>query len=165
MFRYRLAMKADGAALSDDEVFTRVAATVQKLTGLPPEHIDLKSRVAEDLGLWGDDGWDLIERLDEEFQVDWEGFDGGIHYGWEGFGPPLLPWHVSRSPFVFEPQPLILRDLVQAIRERRWPGTPRIPAPLGRRLSVHAASWALFVMVTAPLVAVVVMGTMSLIER
>jgi Protein of unknown function (DUF1493) len=154
-FAIERGMKVDGARLSDEEVFACVAKAVHELTDVPTDRIRRESRIAEDLRLWGDDGWDLIGRLDRQFEVDWSGFDGGIHFGGEGFGPPF-PWHVSRSPAVFEPQPLTVGQLTDAIRRGRWPGTPKIPCSRGRRLSAYAASWTMFGFLLAVAVIVIV---------
>src|SRR5688572_20591580 len=121
-------MKVDGRRLSDEEVFAAVAKAVHEVTFVPIDRIQSDSRIREDLRVSGDDGWDLIQELDEQFQMEWDGFHGSIHYGWEGLGAPL-PWHVADSPYVFEPQPLTIGQLVEAIRCGRWPGTPKIPRP------------------------------------
>jgi hypothetical protein len=50
-------------------------------TAYPRSKITLDSRVAEDLGVAGDDGDDLMDSFAEKFHVDISSFDFYAHYG------------------------------------------------------------------------------------
>ena len=147
-------MKTAGAALSEDELIARVTGTVGEAAGVAPETIGPDTRLVEDLSLYGDDGYYLIVRLDEQFEMDWDGFDHGIHFGWEGLGAPL-PWHVKQSPGFFEPQPLTVGQLASALRRGRWPGTPKVLRSKARRIELHVLSWVQFIFFAAgPLIVI-----------
>ncbi|WP_114951644.1 DUF1493 family protein [Sphingosinicella terrae] len=142
-------MKVSACDLDEMEVLERVKQAVREISGCPPEQITPEARLWEDLGIYGDDGIDLLEQLDSQFVMDWEGLDAGVHFGMEAIGPPLPPWHVKRSPVWFEPHPLRVAELAQALRAGRWPGSRHETASLWRRGNVLLASWILFVFLAA----------------
>lgn len=46
----------------------------------PNEPIHLNSRIADDLGIWGDDNYDLLSKFIERFQLDHSGFNYTEHF-------------------------------------------------------------------------------------
>ena len=146
-------MKIPAATLSEEEVFGRVAQAINHVSGVRLEEITPEARLREDLGVYGDDGDDILCLLDGQFLMDWEGIDPGVHFGVEGVGAPL-PWLVKRSPDYFEPQPLRVAVLVDSLRVGRWPKSPRLPISASRRFRLHVASWLQFGLLVVPVVAV-----------
>jgi hypothetical protein len=136
-------MKLNGRVMSDAAVTERVIAIVSDVSGAPLERISSDTRLYEDLGLYGDDGAELMSDLHERFELDWLKFDAGVYFGIEGLGAPL-PWHLARSPALFQPQPLTVRQVVEAVRRGCWPDTPKVPVSPQKRASVYAASWIQF---------------------
>ncbi len=133
-------MKIAAAALTEEELFARVAAAIRQISGHKPERIIPDARLYEDLGIYGDDGHGLFEMLHERFEMDWTGLDLRVHFGSEGLGAPL-PWQVTQSAGYFEHQPLTVAQLMAALCQGRWPESPVVPAPVGQRRMLHAASW------------------------
>ncbi len=136
-------MKRDGRKAGESEVLDFVVRGVRDVSGLPEERIRPETRIMEDLGVYGDDAYELICMIDDEFEMAPGDFHLEIHFGVEGLGAPL-PWHLRSSVACFEAQPMTVGQLVGHIRTGRWPDTPRIPRPRGKVLSVHAASWVQF---------------------
>lgn len=156
-------MKTNAALLGDDELFRRVASIVHFVSGAPLDRIRREANLNDDLGICGDDGYELIETLDEHFVMDWSGFDRGVHFGAEGIGAPL-PWQVSRSPNYFQRQPLTVAHLMAALKAGRWPGSPRIPRPRRARAGLYAASWMQFGIVIGGAVLLLASPTMQWLE-
>ena len=111
----------------------------------------------EDIGIYGDDGYDLIQELDERFEMDWEGLRLGVHFGSEGLGPPLPPWRVRGSDFWYEPEPLTVERLVRDLRAGRWSGTALVPLRRRTRLNLFIASWTLFIVFAGSLLTAAIM--------
>jgi hypothetical protein len=61
------------------------------VTGRSPENISDNMTLYPDLGLAGADGWELVDRLNKAYSIDWVDFDP---YGF--FGP-----EVGFNPFSF----------------------------------------------------------------
>lgn len=66
-------------------------ALVARTTGIRPEKIGLKDRLAEDLGIDGDDAVELFEAYETELRVDLSVLyaSWNKHFGPEGFPLPL----------------------------------------------------------------------------
>jgi hypothetical protein len=134
-------MKIAADSLSDGELFARVAATIHEVAGTPLGSVAPESRIGEDLGVWGDDGIDLLEVLDNQFVMDWSGIEPGLHFGDE---VQAHPWKVQESAAWFERQPLTVGALMEALRAGRWPEIARIERPPASRARLRVASWAMF---------------------
>jgi hypothetical protein len=147
-------MKVAGRTLDEEGMVARVRQAVHEISGVPLKRIEADTGIFDDLRVYGDDGHELIARLDSQFEMDWDGFDLGIHFGWEGLGAPL-PWRVRQCPGYFEHQPLTVRQLADALRRGRWPGTPRLPRSKARRIELHIVSWVQFGLVAGAALMVV----------
>jgi hypothetical protein len=109
------------------------------------EEIVPESDLYEDLGIWGDDAVELLEKYRERFGVSLIGFDFGEHF--PGEGVPLsspFSWNKPRSYL-----PLTVADLQRGI-ERKYLGldpttVETIHAPLGpeEEAQVDAAEYRL----------------------
>jgi hypothetical protein len=102
---------------------------VAEYTGAERIKLTPASTLFGDLGVDGDDGWQLMEEFGQKFEVDLSGFEGGRHFGPEGCFPPLMLWnwirlalkpsgmsHEERSGL----KPIRISDLIAAAREKRW---------------------------------------------
>jgi hypothetical protein len=136
-------MKIAAASLPSEDLHARIVAIIGHISGQGPERIVSEARLREDLGIHGDDGYELMTELDGQFIMDWTGFDLGVHFGMEGLGAPL-PWQVKHGTAYYVPQPLTVGRLAGALRAGRWPGSSMIPRPIRQRVELHAASWIQF---------------------
>lgn len=132
-------MKIAAASLSDDALFEAVAAIICEVNGAKRADIVPEAALAADLGIAGDDGHALFERLHERFEMDWTGLDLGLHFGDGGLGPPLPPWRLGAARY--EHQPLTVAALIGALKAGRWPDLPKVERPRGARVRLQAASW------------------------
>jgi hypothetical protein len=58
------------------------------ITGRSPDNIREDMTLYPDLGLAGADGWELVDRLNETYSIDWADFDPYAFFGPEvGFNP------------------------------------------------------------------------------
>lgn len=118
----------------DRELYYRVEAFVRERLGEPAEGLTPETRLAQDLGLFGQTGTDFMVAFSEEFGVDLSGFDLGEYFGAGGedlgaegeeVAPPVLPELFYLEPFIagrLERLPAItLRDLAICAEEGRWP--------------------------------------------
>jgi acyl carrier protein len=84
-----------------------------------PEKIELNMRLAEDLGMDGDDAIEFFEKFQVRFGVDLSNMKWDRHFGPEGFNPwvVLLPsfWRSLRQQC-----PVRVSDLVNAARSGAW---------------------------------------------
>ena len=119
--------------------FLQVQSIVAEFSGIHPEKIQLDSQLYEDLGIVGEDGVDLFELIDDQFNVDWNNLDIGIHFGNEGFGFPP-PWMLEDNCCLFEPQPCSIQDIADAIETGIWKGTERIKLPQRERNKIYILS-------------------------
>lgn len=119
--------------------FEAVQAIIAESTGVKPKKITMETDLRGDLGVRGDDGDELVEALCEAFDVDWNDFDSGIHFGNEGFGLPL-PWQLENNCAMYEVQPLSVGDFVRAVAFGHWHGTPRTLLPLAKRREIYLYS-------------------------
>lgn len=131
-------MKMAAASLTDDALFGRVAATIHEISGIRHDRIVPHANLV-DLGIYGDDGYDLVVALDDEFAMTSGEFDLGIHFGAESWGAPL-PWQVTRSSEYFAPQPLTVAQLVETLKCGSWPDTPKVPRSKALRIELYIVS-------------------------
>jgi acyl carrier protein len=92
-------------------IATRMAVRVEQLSA--------DTRLLQDIGADGADGWELMEEFGERFGVDLSEFEPGLHFGPEG--DPLTGLVAS----LFRPRwarfiPITVEDLVQAARSGKW---------------------------------------------
>ena len=72
----------------DSDLLERVTAFIAEHTSVPHHQVHGATRLAEDLGVAGADGWELVEAYAETFGVDIARFQCDPHFGPE-VGSPL----------------------------------------------------------------------------
>jgi acyl carrier protein len=111
----------------DQSVIDFVAETI----GVKRERLTPDSTLFGDLGVDGADGWELIERFGQKFQVDLSRFRADKHFGPEGlpiYAPFVWLWFLVSLPFRKKRsaeeeaglKPIRVRDLILAAKDRRW---------------------------------------------
>ena len=110
------------------EIYARIKALVIEQIGASPEKIHPDTLLADDLGIAGDDGWELLVAFCEEFEIqnrcEIEPYE---YFGPEAFDP--LPVFLFFYYLIFDREklkdnesvpPLTLRDLVKSAEAKRW---------------------------------------------
>ena len=121
--------------MDEADLTERVIRFVANETRTRPDRITVGSRLAEDLGIDGADGWELIEAYAQELGVDLEGIDYRHYFGAEGFdlsgpivavvrlGVAVIRW-ACRQGWSYDPVndlvPITIQDLVESARAGRW---------------------------------------------
>ena len=104
---------------------------VADFTGVKRERLTPASTLFGDLGVDGADGWELIEKFGQKFQVDLSGFRADHHFGPEGlptYAPFMWLWFLVSLPFRKRRsaedeaglKPIRISDLILATIEKRW---------------------------------------------
>lgn len=109
------------------ELYARVKTLVAKQAGVVEEELMPETHLADDLGIAGDDGYELLEAFCEEFEIqNMEEIDYTEYFGTEG-GPNPFEIYVFFYYLVFDREkqhyscsPLYLRDLVKSAEAKRW---------------------------------------------
>ncbi|MDB6067872.1 MAG: hypothetical protein JWR26_4080 [Pedosphaera sp.] len=85
-----------------DMIDQNIIDFVAEFTGVKRERLTPASTLYGDLGVDGADGWELIEKFGQQFQVDLSGFRADRHFGPEGmpiYAPFMWVWFLVSSPF------------------------------------------------------------------
>jgi len=109
----------------------RVIDFVAELTGVKRERVTPTSTLYGDLGIDGTDGWELIKKFGQKFQVDLSGVRSDHYFGPEGlpiYAPIIWLWFVVSLPFRKRQspeedaglKPIRISDLILAAQEKRW---------------------------------------------
>ena len=113
----------------DPELYTRVKALIAEQTWVSEEELTPDTHLAEDLGIAGDDGYELLEAFCETFEIEnmseIEPYD---YFGPEALDPFyvyvfLYYWVFNREKLnepYYSLMPLYLRDLVKSAEAKRW---------------------------------------------
>ena len=110
------------------ELYARIKTLVVEQTGLATEEeLTPETHLADDLGIAGDDGYELLEAFCEEFEIqNMEEIEPAEYFGTEG-GPNPFEIYVFLYYLVFDREkqhyscsPLYLRDLVKSAEAGRW---------------------------------------------
>ena len=96
------------------ELFFEIRKIISEQNSVSKDKIFLKSSLANDLVIAGDEGVQLFEELDKHNQVNWEGTDIYAIFGCEGFR--LIPPKIAQECSV--------EDLVNSIHAGVWMGKP-----------------------------------------
>lgn len=118
---------ADDTSQCSDNLEARVKALVAAETGTRLDGISSSTRLAEEIGIDGDDAVHFFERFAKEFDVDLTEMQWHMHFSDEGLGCPvgcvfalIFGWSYTHgvpfSPFV----PVTVGDLVEAAMAKRW---------------------------------------------
>ena len=108
------------------EPYARVKALVVEQTGALEKKINPDARLEDDLGITGDDGYELLEAFCEEFEIqNICEIDPSEYFAPEGCNPfevYVLLYHLifDREELNDSCTPLTLRDLVKSAEAKRW---------------------------------------------
>ena len=108
------------------ELYARVKALVVEQTGALEKKINPDARLEDDLGITGDDGYELLEAFCEEFEIqNMCEIDPYEYFAPEGCNPFEI--YVALYHLIFDREtlddsrtPLTLRDLVKSAGAKRW---------------------------------------------
>jgi acyl carrier protein len=106
----------------DDEaqLFERIAALLVDQMRPGPLPITMDTRLAEDLGMAGDDADEFFDAFRQTFEVDCSDLDLGACFGPEAGWSPIA---TLISLFVRHHPPTVrVSDLVRAAKSHRWEG-------------------------------------------
>jgi len=101
------------------EVLQAVIHLVAEQTGVAPSSITSSTRIAEDLGVDGDDASDLFSAFASRFHVDLADFDFTRHFGPEAGWSPLYALHCLFSGRV-RTEPVTVGRLAEAAESGAW---------------------------------------------
>ena len=108
------------------ELYARVKALVVEQTGATEKKINPDTLLEEDLGITGDDGYELLEAFCEEFEIqNMCEIEPCEYFAPEGCNPfeiYVVLYHLifDREKFDNSCTPLTLRDLVKSAEAKRW---------------------------------------------
>ena len=120
----------------DEQITQKVREVIARLTSMSvyAEKLDRNTVIQTDLGMDGDDGYQLIEEIRKEFGVDFSSFDQRyfIDEGLISFEVVLYPvrfilWPIMRFMKLGGKVDLTIGDLVDAINAGRWTNPDRKP--------------------------------------
>ena len=110
------------------ELYARVTALVIEQTGfVAAAKLTPETHLADDLGIAGDDGYELLEAFCEVFEIqNMEEIEPAEYFGTEG-GPNPFAIYVFLYDLIFKREklkesetPLYLRDLVKSAEAKKW---------------------------------------------
>jgi len=113
------------AAERREELLRRLIDVVARETGVSPARIAAETALADDLGVAGQDGADLLAAVGREFGLDLSVIDWAEYFGEEApFDPLRAIWRgflrvYSAAPTAQRPA-LRVRDLLATIETGRW---------------------------------------------
>lgn len=110
------------------ELYARVKTFVAEFWSTSEEKLKPGTLLADDLGIAGDDGYELLEAFCEEFEIEnMCEIDASEYFGTEGFNPfeiyvILYYWIFDKEKFdnYGSDTSLTLRDLVKSAEAKRW---------------------------------------------
>ncbi|MCU7932517.1 MAG: DUF1493 family protein [Candidatus Thiodiazotropha sp. (ex Codakia rugifera)] len=80
-------------------------------SGAKEEEITEESLVEDDLGVTGDDAWDLMEDIHKEFNVNFDQFDFSLHFG------PEAGFNVAEEYGYY---PVTVKHLIEIANRKQW---------------------------------------------
>ena len=90
---------------------TEVFNIVSDQSGVPIEKLNGTTLIEEDLSVTGDDAWDVIEALNEKFDIDLKEFDFLKHFG------PEAGWATSEEYGYY---PVSIDHLIKVVENKKW---------------------------------------------
>ena len=96
-----------------------VIEIIPEQSGIKLSKLPLNSRLEQDLGITGDDLWEIIEAMDSEYSIDWCDVDFSYYFYPEvtGFFWSLFNRDKSRSIRSF---PITISHLVAVSQSGKW---------------------------------------------
>jgi hypothetical protein len=98
----------------------RVFDFVAQFCKVPRTELRVETKLAQDLGLDGDDAAEFIDIFAKGFQVDMATFRFERHFFSEGEPFVRWLWFKLFSPAKLSKEPITLGDLASAVRDGRW---------------------------------------------
>ncbi|VAW70772.1 hypothetical protein MNBD_GAMMA09-1171 [hydrothermal vent metagenome] len=92
-------------------MLTEVINIVSEQSGTPIEKLNGATLIEEDLGLTGDDAWEVIEELEKKYNIDFTEFDFLKHFG------PEAGWASSKEYGYY---PVSIDHLVKVVKNKKW---------------------------------------------
>ena len=109
------------------ELYDRVKVFAAEFWPISKEKLTPDTRLADDLGIAGDDGYELLEAFCEEFEIqNTSEIDPTEYFGSEGWDFEIflffyyLIFERKKLNDYYSPPPLTLRDLVKSVEAKRW---------------------------------------------
>ena len=93
---------------------------VAERMGVKEERLGPDTRLAEDVGMDGDDAGEFLDAFRDEFGVDMAGFDFDLYFGGEGFFPPLYLYWLLFDRRKLRSIPVTLADLAASAEAKKW---------------------------------------------
>jgi hypothetical protein len=103
------------------ELSERVMQTVTDQTGFPRSALRMDTDLARDLGVDGDDAYELLLRFSGDFEVNLASLQLHRHFGPEAGFNPLALLRPSWWRWQSERVPITIADLVEAAHTQTWP--------------------------------------------
>jgi acyl carrier protein len=109
----------------DWDLYERIVTVVAE--SIDPKYIEPGSRIHHDLGLDGMDAYDLMVKLQDQFDVDMTNFDFHMHFGIDEDNPNPVLWIYralvgrNKSSKRKHKIPITIMDLYEAAKTKRWP--------------------------------------------
>lgn len=103
----------------ETETFDRVRDLLIREFGIKPSKIKPEARIREDLGICGDDGFDMFTALHDQFGVDLADYDHEQYFEpemWSSGAFFTKEWWTQFK----HPQTITVAQLVQAVRTGKW---------------------------------------------
>lgn len=126
-----------------NQIFDELNARLVEFLGVISEKVTMEASLIDDLGVYGDDGSELFEMLDEHYNIEWDGLEIGVLFGNEGLGPPP-PWALKNNCIMYKPQPCLVSDVVKAIELGKWEPTLLVPISSRERAKTYLVSYLYF---------------------
>lgn len=110
----------------DGELKARLIALIAREVGVSPARLNLEMALADDLGVAGQDGADLLDAIGREFGVDLSVVDWAEYFGEEApFDPLLAVWRGFERLFrrglrESDSPPLRIRHLLRTVQRGEW---------------------------------------------
>lgn len=90
-----------------DDVVDLISST----TGVKKEKLKPNALIEDDLGVTGDDAWELMEEIHKKFNVDFSDFEFSLHFGSE------VGWHVAEEYGYY---PVSVGHLIDVVKNKKW---------------------------------------------
>lgn len=105
-----------------EETFINLKSKLHKLTAYPLADIHIQTRVVEDLSLVGDDAYELIKMLEDDYSVNFVGFSFPKYFPSEGGCNPLsaIISLIMGKNLNESPRDMSVGHLVSVIQAKRW---------------------------------------------
>ena len=101
-----------------NDLDTRLRVFLAEELVVTPDKIKHETDIVDDLRIYGDDVWELLEKFAKQYSVDMSSFRWYHHSGPEGCNPLWLlfkPWWARKTHV-----PIRFADLVQSARQGVW---------------------------------------------